>query len=66
MSFTSTIKNELVTIDLTKLEELSELSGLLKNTTVDGKGLNISTENASLARFLFSSLKKNYDALIKV
>ena len=66
MSFTSTIKNELVTLDLTKLEELSELSGLLKNTTIDKKRLNISTESAALARFVFSRLKKNYDALIKV
>lgn len=66
MSFTSRIKNELVSLDLTKLEELSELSGLLKNTIINNNSLNISTENAALSRFIFNSLKKNYDALIKV
>ena len=66
MSFTSTIKNELSTIGLSKLEQLSELSGILKNTVEHGSKLDINTENASLARFIFNSLKNNYNALIKV
>ena len=32
MSFTSRIKNELVESELSKLEQVSELSGLLKNS----------------------------------
>ena len=66
MSFTSRIKNELVESELSKLETVSELSGLLKNSIDNSSKLNISTENASIARFIFNSLKSNYDTLIRV
>ena len=66
MSFTSTIKNELVSIELSKLEQLSELSGLLRNSIDSDNKLNITTENASIARLIFNRLKNNYDALIRV
>ena len=66
MSFTSIIKNELVSINLSKLEQLSELSGFLRNSIEGKKKLNIVTENASIARLIFNLLKTNYDALIKV
>ena len=66
MSFTSTIKNELVSIELSKLEQLSELSGFLRNSIESDKKLNITTENASIARLIFNRLKNNYDALIRV
>ena len=66
MSFTSNIKNELSKLSLTKLEQLSELSGFLKNSIDDLSTLKISTENASLARLTFNRLKENYGALIKV
>lgn len=66
MSFTSTIKNELVSIELSKLEQISELSGFLRNSIEPDKKLNITTENASIARLIFNRLKNNYDALIRV
>ena len=66
MSFTSTIKNELAKIELSRLEQISELSGLLKNSIDNSNNLNVTTENASIARFIFNMLKDNYDALIKV
>ena len=66
MSFTSRIKNELVESELSKLEQVSELSGLLKNSIDNSSKLNITTENAAIARFIFSRLKNNYDALIRV
>ena len=66
MSFTSNIKTEIANISTTKLEQLSELAGFLKNSK-DGKdNLKISTENAALARLTFNRLKENYDALIRV
>ena len=40
MSFTSIIKNELVSINLSKLEQLSELSGFLRNSIEGKKKLN--------------------------
>ena len=66
MSFTSRIKNELVESELSKLEQLSELSGLLKNSIDNSSKLNITTENAAIARLIFNRLKNNYDALIRV
>ena len=66
MSFTSRIKNELVESELSKLEQLSELSGLLKNSIDSSSKLNITTENAAIARLIFNRLKNNYDALIRV
>ena len=66
MSFTSKIKNELVESELSKLEQLSELSGLLKNSIDNSSKLNITTENAAIARLIFNRLKNNYDALIRV
>ena len=66
MSFTSRIKNELVESELSKLEQVSELSGLLKNSIDSSSKLNITTENAAIARLIFNRLKNNYDALIRV
>lgn len=66
MSFTSRIKNELVETELSKLEQVSELSGLLRNSIDNSSKLNITTENASIARLIFNRLKNNYDALIRV
>lgn len=66
MSFTSTIKNELASLELSKLEQISELSGLLKNSIDNSSNLNITTENVAIARLIFNRLKDNYDALIRV
>lgn len=66
MSFTSKIKNELVETELSKLEQVSELSGLLRNSIDNSSKLNITTENAAIARLIFNRLKNNYDALIRV
>lgn len=66
MSFTNKIKNELVNIELTRLQIISELSGLLKNSLVEDKNLKISTENSIIAKFLFQLLKKQFDIYIHV
>ena len=66
MSFTSTIKNELASLELSKLEQISELSGLLKNSIDNSSNLNITTENVAIARLIFNRLKDIYDALIRV
>lgn len=66
MSFTSNIKSELTKLSLTKLEQLSELSGFLKNSIDDILRFKIRTENAAVARLVFNMLKENYDVLIRV
>ena len=66
MSFTSTVKTELSELSVTKLEQLSELAGFLKNSIDNIEDLKISTENPTIARLTFNRLKENYNALIKV
>lgn len=66
MSFTSNIKTELTNINLSKMEQISQLSGLLKNSVEENKRMKITTENAALARWIFNNLKNSYNALIKV
>lgn len=66
MSFTSNIKTELTNINLSKLEQISQLSGLLKNSVEENRRMKITTENAAIARWIFNNLKNSYNALIKV
>ena len=56
----------MVESEISKLEQVSELSGLLKNSIDNSSKLNITTENAAIARLIFNRLKNNYDALIRV
>ena len=58
MSFTSTVKNEVSKLELTKLEALTELSAILKNSsTIENNILKITTENSSVARHIFNLIK---------
>ena len=66
MSFTNTVKNELVNIKLNRLEQISEMSGLLKNTLDVNSDFKITTENSSVAKFIFKTIKNNYDVFINV
>ena len=66
MSFTSNIKTELTNIKLSKLEQISQLSGLLRNSIEENTKMKITTENAAIARWIFNNLKNSYNALIKV
>lgn len=66
MSFTSNIKTELTNIKLSKLEQISQLSGLLRNSIEENTKMKITTENAAIARWVFNNLKNSYNALIKV
>ena len=46
MSFTSTVKNELSKLELDKLESITFLSSVFKNTALlDSKSIKITTEN---------------------
>lgn len=66
MSFTSNIKTELTNIKLSKLEQISQLSGLLRNSIEENTKMKITTENAAIAKWIFNNLKNSYNALIKV
>ena len=61
MSFTSIVKNELSKLELNKLEAITLLSAIIKNTAIiDDKYIKITTENNSVARQIFNIMKELY------
>lgn len=65
MSFTANVKNEIISISRLKLEEISFLSAIIRNSVIEDK-IKISTENASVAKYIYKLVKKLYDIPIKV
>ena len=67
MSFTSIVKNELSKLELNKLEAITFLSAIIKNTAViDNKVIRITTENNSVARQVFNLIKEVYNIAPKI
>ena len=60
MSFTSNVKNEVSKLSHERTEIIAELSVILKNSAEIGTSIKITTENASVARFVFSGVKELY------
>jgi len=61
MSFTSIVKNELSKLDLNKLEAITFLSAIIKNTAIIANNcIKITTENSSVARQIFNLIKDVY------
>ena len=62
MSFTSIVKNEVSKLETSKLEGLTLLSAILKNTSfIENNVLKITTENSSAARQIFNLIKELYN-----
>ena len=66
MSFTSIVKNEVSKLETTKTEKIAELSAMIRTTRDPSENIKISTENASVARRIFSLLKELYQIGVKV
>ena len=66
MSFTSTVKNEVSKISEEKVERISELSALLRNSADINEEIKITTENSSVARLIFNSIKELYGITPKI
>ncbi len=66
MSFTNTVKNEVVKVPLSKLEQISLLSALLTNTMDTYDDHKVITESAVVAKFIFTLIKDMYSSYIKV
>ena len=66
MSFTSIVKNELSKLELDKIEAISELSAILRNSATLDNSIKISTENASVARHIYKLFKDIYDTNLKI
>ena len=66
MSFTSVVKNELSKLEIDKIEAISELSAILKNSSNIDKSIKVSTENASVARHIYKLFKEIYNISCKI
>ena len=62
MSFTGTVKEEVARLDTTKLEDISELSAIIRiASNITNDGINITLENNSVARRTFKLVKNIYN-----
>ena len=66
MSFTSVVKNELSKLELEKIEAITELSAILKNSAIIKESIKITTENSSVARHIFNLIKTLYNISPKI
>ncbi len=67
MSFTTTIKNEISKIEVTKSEMIAELSGFFRNNiTLDDKEKYLLTENPSIAKRIYHLIKECYGISLNI
>ena len=68
MSFTTTIKEEICRIDnISKSESIAELSGFLRNNgTCDEDYVELVTENATVAKRIYTLMKNIYDVTCEI
>ena len=61
MSFTTIVKNEISKLDTKEVENITELSAILKNTATFDGSVRIQIENASVARRIFKLVKDTFN-----
>ena len=61
MTFSTIVKNEISKLDSTKLEYISELSAIVRNSAVIEKDIKIIVENNAIARRIYSIFKNLYE-----
>ena len=66
MSFTSDVKNEVSKLNHERIEMIAELSVILKNNANIGDSIKITTENPSVARYVYSTIKQLYGISSKI
>ena len=67
MSFTSIVKNEVSKLENDRIENVSELSAILKNNGIyDDNMIKVTTENPSVARHIFNLIKEIYGVTCKI
>lgn len=65
-SFTTEIKEELIDLDLTKAEDIAELSGFIRNNAnILEKKIDIKNENMLVIKRMYTLFKKNFNILPK-
>ena len=66
MSFTTEVKNELSKLEFSSVENIAELSALISLASEINNTIKITTENASVARKIFYTIKTIFDINIKI
>lgn len=66
MSFTSIVKNEVSKIELNEPEMYAELNAIFSNIASFGERIKVTTENASVARRVFTLIKELYQLTPKI
>lgn len=66
MSFTSNIKTEISKIEISQTDKISELSAIISTSSQISETIKISTENASVARRIYSMIKDIYKITPKI
>lgn len=67
MSFATNVKNEITSFNGSKLENIALLSGFVRNNgTISKDMISLITENASVARKIYSILKEIYDINVTI
>lgn len=65
-SFTTEIKEELIDLDLSKEEDIAELSGFIRNNSMFlDKKIDIKNENMLVIKRMYTLFKKNFNILAK-
>ena len=60
MSFTSTVKDEVTRLETSKLENISELSAIIRISATLNNNINVVVENNAVARRTFKLVKNTY------
>lgn len=67
MSFTTTIKDEISKLEVTRSEYIAELSGFVRNNaSIENNILYLTTENTSIAKRLLKLFKEIYDIKLNI
>ncbi len=66
MSFTSKTKDEISKLEFTDMENISELSAIIQNNIIEQNKIAIITENSSVARKIYTLIKKIFDINAKI
>ena len=61
MSFSTQVKNEISKLETKKIENITELSAILRNIATIDNEIKVQTENASVARRIFTLIKDTFN-----
>ena len=66
MSFTGEVKNEISKQEFNEIGNISILSAILSNSLISKDSIKITTENASVARYIYNLIKELYNINPKI